>query len=92
MEEKTVLINDLKINFKVAGQGPAILVLHGWVVLLLPGPRFKKLYPLKVIKQFVLIFQDLEKVILLWNLGMCQIIWSGYLILLDLKIWMNFFC
>ena len=30
MEEKTVLINALKINFKVAGQGPAILVLHGW--------------------------------------------------------------
>ena len=30
MEEKTLLINDLKINFKVAGQGPAILLLHGW--------------------------------------------------------------
>jgi len=30
MEEKTILINALKINFKVAGQGPAILVLHGW--------------------------------------------------------------
>ena len=30
MEEKTLLINSSKINFKVAGQGPAILLLHGW--------------------------------------------------------------
>ncbi|XOB46520.1 MAG: alpha/beta fold hydrolase [Candidatus Nealsonbacteria bacterium] len=30
MEEKIVLINSLKTNFKVAGQGPAILILHGW--------------------------------------------------------------
>lgn len=30
MEEKTVLINNLKVNFKVAGQGPAVLILHGW--------------------------------------------------------------
>lgn len=30
MEEKTVFIGGLKINYKVAGSGPAILVLHGW--------------------------------------------------------------
>ena len=30
MEEKTVFIDNLKINYKVAGSGPAILVLHGW--------------------------------------------------------------
>ena len=30
MEEKTVSIKGVRANFKVAGQGPAILVLHGW--------------------------------------------------------------
>ena len=30
MEEKTILINNSKINYKIAGSGPAILVLHGW--------------------------------------------------------------
>ena len=30
MQEKQVLINNLKINYKIAGQGPAILILHGW--------------------------------------------------------------
>ncbi len=30
MEEKQVLINNLKVNYKIAGQGPAILILHGW--------------------------------------------------------------
>lgn len=30
MEEKTVFINSLKANFKMAGEGPAILILHGW--------------------------------------------------------------
>jgi len=30
MEEKTVSINGLRVNFKVAGEGPAILILHGW--------------------------------------------------------------
>jgi pimeloyl-ACP methyl ester carboxylesterase len=30
MEEKTISINDLKINYKIAGEGPVILVLHGW--------------------------------------------------------------
>lgn len=30
MEEKTVLIKGSKVNFKVAGKGPAILILHGW--------------------------------------------------------------
>jgi len=30
MEEKTVLINNLKVNYKIAGSGPAILILHGW--------------------------------------------------------------
>ena len=30
MEEKQVLIDNLKINYKIAGQGPAILILHGW--------------------------------------------------------------
>lgn len=30
MDERQILINDLKINYKIAGQGPAILILHGW--------------------------------------------------------------
>lgn len=30
MKEETVLINNLKINYKIAGEGPAILILHGW--------------------------------------------------------------
>jgi len=28
--EKKILIDNLKINYKIAGDGPAILVLHGW--------------------------------------------------------------
>ncbi len=30
MQEKTVLINNLEANFKIAGSGPAVLILHGW--------------------------------------------------------------
>ncbi len=30
MEEKELLINNLRANYKIAGQGPAILILHGW--------------------------------------------------------------
>lgn len=30
MEEKINLINNLKINFKIAGEGQPILILHGW--------------------------------------------------------------
>jgi pimeloyl-ACP methyl ester carboxylesterase len=30
MKEKTVFVEDMKINYKIAGSGPAILVLHGW--------------------------------------------------------------
>jgi pimeloyl-ACP methyl ester carboxylesterase len=30
MKEERILIEDLKVNYKIAGQGPAILVLHGW--------------------------------------------------------------
>jgi len=30
MEEKKILIDNLKINYKIAGSGPAILILHGW--------------------------------------------------------------
>ncbi|MFH1714554.1 MAG: alpha/beta hydrolase [Candidatus Nealsonbacteria bacterium] len=30
MKEKTILINKLEVNYKIAGKGPAILVLHGW--------------------------------------------------------------
>lgn len=30
MEEKEVSINNLKINYKTAGSGPAVLILHGW--------------------------------------------------------------
>lgn len=30
IEEKTILIDNLKINYKIAGQGPVILILHGW--------------------------------------------------------------
>lgn len=30
MEEKTLLMNNSKVNYKIAGSGPAILVLHGW--------------------------------------------------------------
>lgn len=30
MQEKQVLIDNLKINYKIAGEGPAVLILHGW--------------------------------------------------------------
>ncbi len=30
MREKNILINGLRINYKVAGEGPALLILHGW--------------------------------------------------------------
>ena len=30
MEEKQIVINNLEINCKIAGSGPAILILHGW--------------------------------------------------------------
>jgi len=30
MREKNILINDLRVNYKIAGEGPAVLVLHGW--------------------------------------------------------------
>jgi pimeloyl-ACP methyl ester carboxylesterase len=30
MREEKVLINDLKINYKIAGEGEPILILHGW--------------------------------------------------------------
>ncbi len=30
MKEKIVFINNLRINYKIAGDGPVILILHGW--------------------------------------------------------------
>ncbi|MEA3292985.1 MAG: alpha/beta hydrolase, partial [Patescibacteria group bacterium] len=30
MEEKKIFINGLKINYKIAGEGQLILILHGW--------------------------------------------------------------
>lgn len=30
MREETISIKDLEVNYKIAGVGPAILVLHGW--------------------------------------------------------------
>ena len=30
VKEKAVLINNLEVNFKIAGSGPVILILHGW--------------------------------------------------------------
>jgi len=30
MSEERVLINRLEINYKIAGKGPAVLILHGW--------------------------------------------------------------
>lgn len=30
MEEKVISVNNLKINYRIAGSGPAILILHGW--------------------------------------------------------------
>lgn len=30
MKEKIVIVNNLKINYKIAGTGPAVLLLHGW--------------------------------------------------------------
>ena len=30
MKEKTILIDNLKVNYKIAGSGPAIINLHGW--------------------------------------------------------------
>lgn len=30
MEEKIIFINQLRVNYKIAGSGPAILIFHGW--------------------------------------------------------------
>ena len=30
MREEKISINDLNINYKIAGSGPAVLILHGW--------------------------------------------------------------
>jgi pimeloyl-ACP methyl ester carboxylesterase len=30
MQEKQILIKNLKTNYKIAGQGPVVLILHGW--------------------------------------------------------------
>ncbi|MFC1629911.1 alpha/beta fold hydrolase [Patescibacteria group bacterium] len=30
MKEEKILINNLEVNYKIAGLGPAILILHGW--------------------------------------------------------------
>jgi len=30
MEEKIISINNLEVNYKIAGSGPVILILHGW--------------------------------------------------------------
>jgi len=30
MSEKRITVNGLNVNYKIAGEGPAILVLHGW--------------------------------------------------------------
>jgi pimeloyl-ACP methyl ester carboxylesterase len=30
MREEKILVNDIEVNYKIAGEGPAILVLHGW--------------------------------------------------------------
>ncbi|XOB42287.1 MAG: alpha/beta fold hydrolase [Candidatus Nealsonbacteria bacterium] len=30
MKEKTIIIDNLKINYKTTGSGPVILILHGW--------------------------------------------------------------
>jgi len=30
MEEKMISINNLEVNYKIAGSGPVILILHGW--------------------------------------------------------------
>lgn len=30
MEERRILINNLEANYKIAGEGPAVLILHGW--------------------------------------------------------------
>lgn len=30
MKEENILIDNLRVNYKIAGSGPAILVLHGW--------------------------------------------------------------
>ncbi len=30
MREEKILVNNLRVNYKMAGSGPAILVLHGW--------------------------------------------------------------
>ena len=30
MREERIVVNGLEVNYKIAGDGPAILVLHGW--------------------------------------------------------------
>ena len=30
MEEKKIFVDNLEVNYKIAGSGPAVLILHGW--------------------------------------------------------------
>jgi len=53
MEEKEILIDDLKINYKIAGEGPAILILHGWGSCAKNWYRVQKLLEKEGIKVFV---------------------------------------
>ncbi len=52
--EKSILINNLKVNYRIAGSGPVILVLHGWgsssdswvdVMEILSGKGYKVICP-----------------------------------------------
>ena len=54
MEEKIISINNLKVNYKIAGSGPVILILHGWggssdswikVMEMLAGEGYKVICP-----------------------------------------------
>jgi len=54
MEERQISINNLKVNYKIAGEGPAVLILHGWggssdsweqVQRLLVGKKYRVIIP-----------------------------------------------
>ncbi len=56
MREETIYIDGLKINYKVAGSGPCILILHGWES---SSDRWQKVGEFLVQNNFLVIIPDL---------------------------------
>jgi len=56
MEEKIISVNNLRINYKIVGSGPTILILHGWGS---NSEKWQKVGELLTEKKFKVIIPDL---------------------------------